>query len=213
MNELERALVHLGGELELPAAPDLTAAVRERLGRRRRRPALVAVALALAAALAVAFAVPQSRGAILRFFHLGAVQVELVDRLPPLPETAPLGRRVAVTDAAFPLLRLDGRDPQAVYTDGAGYWLRYRGALLYELRTGDAALIKKVAGSAADVAYVSVGGSPGLWIGTRHAVFLPGGRARAAGHVLVWQRGELTLRLEARVTRAAAVALAQKVRR
>lgn len=210
MNELERALVRLGEELELPPAPDLTGAVRGRLRRRRRSwPAVAAVA----AAVAVAFAVPQSRGAILRFFHLGAVQVELVDRLPALPETAPLGRRVPAAAAAFPLLRLDGREPEAVYTDGAGYWLRYPGALLYELRTGDGILLKKVAGSTADVAYVPVGGDPGLWIGTRHAVFLPGGRARAAGHVLVWQRGPLTLRLEARVTRAQAVELAEQVRR
>src|SRR5919201_3159276 len=55
--------------------------------RRARWPLAVAVALA---AVAAAFAVPQSRGAILRFLHLGAVTIERVGRL-PAAEERPLG--------------------------------------------------------------------------------------------------------------------------
>ena len=52
---------------------------RSRRARRRRWPLAVAIA---AAAVAAAFAVPQSRGAILRFFHLGADTIQVVDTLP-----------------------------------------------------------------------------------------------------------------------------------
>jgi hypothetical protein len=42
-----------------------------------------------------------------------------------------------------------------------------------------------------------VGNDPALWIaGDRHVVVFPHAAARLAGHVLVWQRGSLTLRLE-----------------
>src|SRR4051794_6002973 len=69
MTELERALVALGNEVDLPPTPDLWPGVRERLQRRRwLRPAVFAVALG-AVAVGIAFAVPPARSAILRFFH------------------------------------------------------------------------------------------------------------------------------------------------
>src|SRR5919198_2265610 len=83
MTELELALVALGHELDIPAAPELAPRVRGRIERRsrRRRAFVVAVALAVVA-LGIAFAVPQARSAILRFFHLGAATVERVETLP-----------------------------------------------------------------------------------------------------------------------------------
>jgi len=75
MTDFERELRAL--DVEWPAAPEL----RLELARRRRVRAVVAVALV--AALAAAFAVPQSRSAILRFFHLGGVTVVRVETLPP----------------------------------------------------------------------------------------------------------------------------------
>src|SRR5689334_22223355 len=93
MSELERALVELGRGLEWPATPDLAPAVRARLGERGPRRAgvrplavgLVVVAVAVGASLLV----PQARTSILRFFPLGGVTVERVDRL---PRTRPLAR-------------------------------------------------------------------------------------------------------------------------
>ena len=79
--DLERELRAL--PIEWPAAPQL----RPVLARRRRRWPLVA-AIALAA-VAAAFAVPQSRGAILRFFDIGADKIQFVDTLPPA-QTQPL---------------------------------------------------------------------------------------------------------------------------
>lgn len=207
--ELERALVGLGRELELPPTPDLAAAVRPRLARRRR---WWIPAVAIAAAVALAFAVPGSRGALLRFLHLGAARVELVDTLPALEPRASLGKRVDPAEADFRLRLLDGRAPDAVYRQEGGYWLRYPGVLLFELRSGNAYLLKKVAGTSGPVEWTTVGRSTGIWIGARHAVYLPGGRATAAGHVLLWQDGALTLRLEADVSREAAIRLALRVR-
>src|SRR2546426_9394472 len=73
MTELERALVALGRELDLPPEPDLRSRVRERIERRPRYRRVLVPALALLVALGIALAVPEARSAILRFFHIGAV--------------------------------------------------------------------------------------------------------------------------------------------
>src|ERR1700693_5069571 len=80
--DLERELRAL--LIEWPAAPQL----RPVLARRGRRWTLVG-AIAFAA-VAAAFAVPQSRGAILRFFDIGADKIQFVDTLPPA-QARPLG--------------------------------------------------------------------------------------------------------------------------
>ncbi len=90
MTELERALVAVGQELELPPQPDLVAGVRVRLERRRPfgwRAVAFAAAL-VAVAFGIAMAVPPARSAILRFFHIGAATVEQVDTLPAARRTA-----------------------------------------------------------------------------------------------------------------------------
>src|SRR3954447_11435231 len=81
--------------------------------RRRRWPLVAAL---VAAAVVAAFAVPQSRGAILRLFHLGAASVEVVETLPaaerrPLAEG--LGRPVPLDagPALVPGLRPPPRRP------------------------------------------------------------------------------------------------------
>lgn len=67
---------------------------------------------------------------------------------------------------------------------------------------------------------LSVGGQPGWWLeGAPHAFFYhaPDGqlrpdRIRLAGNTLLWERGPLTLRLEANLTREAAVRIAESAR-
>src|SRR4051794_36361383 len=104
--DLERELRAL--DVEWPATPRL----RPELARRRRRwPLAVAIALG---AIAAAFAVPQSRGAILRFFDVGADRIQLVDTLPPAqersldsglgPHTSVALARVFVPQLLFPPL-------------------------------------------------------------------------------------------------------------
>lgn len=210
MTELERALVALGRALDVPAAPDVMPAVRPRLAARRRWwPAAVVV---LAAALAVALAVPGSRAAMLRFFHIRGAEVKLVDRVPAV-RSAPLGERIRARDASFRLLLLDGRAPEAVYRAREGYWLRYPGVLLFEFESGSASVLKKVAGGGTRVTYVDVGREPGIWIGPgAHVVYLPGGEVRRAHATLLWQRGTITLRLEGPLTQAKATKIALRAR-
>src|SRR6266513_2375430 len=83
MTELERALVALGRELDIPAGPDLRSRVRERIERKPRRRRAAVLAVALLVALGIALAVPPARSAILRFFHIGSVTIERVETLPP----------------------------------------------------------------------------------------------------------------------------------
>ena len=65
---------------------------------------------------------------------------------------------------------------------------------------------------------VTVNGDPGFWIEGVHEIFYTGPEgeflrdtARLAGNVLLWQHGSVTLRLEADVPMAQALAIAQSV--
>jgi hypothetical protein len=78
-------------------------------------------------------------------------------------------------------------------------------------------LDKYLTGSQAE--RVPVGADPGMWINGPHEVAYTdeSGRtrfesARLAGHTLLWQHGQVTLRLEGDLTRAEAVAIAQSIR-
>jgi hypothetical protein len=74
-------------------------------------------------------------------------------------------------------------------------------------------MLKKVAGSQSGVEWVTVNGESGLWIsGGEHVLFGPGAPPRLAGNTLLWQRGELTLRLEGKhLTKPAALRLAASI--
>jgi hypothetical protein len=214
MTDLELELRDLAAHLDVPPAPPLLGVVLTRIARRRHRRRGLAFAVAIGlAALAVAFAVPGSRASLLRFFHLRGATVTLVDRLPPLERRGSLGQPIPLDSAPFRLLLPRGRRPEQVYAGDGGYWLRYPGLLLFELESGPGTeIIKKAALGKTDVEYVDVDGEPGIWIGGRHAVYLPGGPPRAAGHTLIWKHGRLTLRLEAAVGRERALAIARSVR-
>jgi RNA polymerase sigma factor (sigma-70 family) len=155
-------------------------------------------AVLLVIALAVAFAVPQSRGAILRFFDLGGVVVERVDVLPPAQEralSAGLGPVVSRAKAAQAL----GAEPIApdvpLHLQGSVVSFLVSGPVLVsELRSEGGFLLKKVAGGSTDVEPVP----HGLWLsGAPHLYLFPGEPARLAGNVLLVERGGLLLRLEA----------------
>jgi hypothetical protein len=214
MTDLELELRELTAHLDVPPAPPVAGAVLGRLARRRRRRRVVAFALAAGvAALAVAFAVPGSRAALLRFFHVRGAAVTLVDRLPQLAPRRSLGTPIPLDRASFRLLLPRGERPDRLYAGDGGYWLRYPGLLLFEFESTDGTtLLKKAALGRTHVEYVQIRGEPGIWIGAHHAVYLPGGPPRAAGHTLIWEHGSLTLRLEASVGREQALAIAQSLR-
>jgi hypothetical protein len=209
MSDLERALAEL--DVDWPATPAFDY-------RRRRRPWLVPV-LVLVLVVAAAFAVPQSRGAIVRFFHLGADRIERVQRLPSAQERAmreSLGAPTTRAVARQLLGRPFGAPGARVYLAGRVVSTLLPGNVLFsELQTGaDPFLLKKFAGAATTVEPVSIDGAPGVWIfGGRHVFLSPTLPPRYAGNTLVWQRGGITYRLEGRgLTLARATALARRLR-
>jgi hypothetical protein len=85
MRDLERELRELSSAIMVPPTPDLARAAHIRLRTTRpaaswpRRPLVLALVIAIV--LVAGLAVSPARTAILRFFGIGAVQIELVDRL------------------------------------------------------------------------------------------------------------------------------------
>ncbi|MGH2740589.1 MAG: hypothetical protein ACRDH6_08940 [Actinomycetota bacterium] len=83
----------------------------------------------------------------------------------------------------------------------------------------DEDFILKGAGPGTSVDQVQVAGAPGLWIeGDPHSVLYRdqrgqplGDSIRLAGNVLLWQAGDLTLRLEADISRSRAIRIAESV--
>lgn len=238
MPELERQLAALGARLEFPPTPDLVTAVRARLAARPRRRRRLALALALLAlALGVALAVPQARTAILDFFGIGGVRVQFVDRL---PEVRPghrldLGRRATLAQAerrvGFPVLvpSLLGA-PDRVYVRvppvGGAVTLVYGGqqrvrALVTEFRARQGVgFAQKTIGPGTSVETLTVEGGRGAWISGRPHLFtymgLDGGIAqdelRLARNTLLWERGDLTLRIEGDLEKADALRIAGSMR-
>jgi hypothetical protein len=207
MTDFERTLRAL--DVEWPSTPE----IRLELAPRRRIRVVVAVALVVT--LAVAFAVPQSRGAILRFFHLGGVTIVQVETLPPAverPLAAGLGPQVSGGEAERTLGTpfLPARHGTLYGRDGFVSTLLHGPVLLSEL--GSPYLIKKVVSG--QVEYVEVApGVTGLWIaGTPHVVFFPNASPRLAGNVLLWASGNVTFRLEGRgLGKESALRLAREI--
>ena len=238
MTELERALGELGARIEYPPTPDLASAVRARLSERRPRRAWRSTAIAFAALVltaGAALAVPPTRGAILDLFGLRGVTIERVDDLPEIPPDRPLtlGEHVTLAEARararhpvlLPGLEGFGR-PDAVYIaperPGVPVTLVYgslsRVRLLLTQFVG-APLIEKTIGPAVEAEEVTVDGGRGAWLEGRHAVVFRDRRGRPyfespriAGNTLLWERGALTLRLEADVDKADALRIARSLR-
>lgn len=213
--DLERELRAL--QVDWPATPSFAL----RLERRRRLwPAAAASALA---GIALAFAVPQSRGAILRFFDIGGVRVQIVDTLPPAQERpldAGLGARVSLAAArrALPQLLVPQLDPLPQLRLGAGQFVSlvfaYRGRPVLLSEFGSGVYFKKLATGETSVESVAVRGNEGVWlVGRQHVVFLDRS-PRLAGNVLLWATERATYRLEGSgLTKADALALADSLRR
>jgi hypothetical protein len=213
MTELERSLRLL--ELDWPETPDMASRLRLERRRRASNKLLLAVAFAFVVGLAAAFAVPQSRSAILRFFHLRGVTVEQVETLPRAEErplAAGLGRPV---DEARAETVLGGPFQPASHgklyeRDGIVSTLLRGPVLLSEF--GAPEFLKKFATS--NVEWIEIEpGVQGLWItGAPHVVFFPDASPRLAGNVLVWATQSRTFRLEGRhLDRDQALRLAREI--
>jgi hypothetical protein len=239
VSELERRLLALGRELDLPRAPDLAAAVRRRLEERPGRPfpwrLAAAVTLAvLALAAGAALAVPQARTTILKWFHLRGVTVERVETLPGASEQSlaerlgrPLSRQAAERAVGFRLVLppFRGGPPKRAYVlDNAlaTIFLRVPGkrtALLSEFRAASFVLLKKSIAGQTVIESVRVDGDEGLWLAGGPHVLTYVDRAGAfrqrpiliKGNVLLWIHEGLTLRLEGPLTKAQALRIARGV--
>ena len=191
--------------------------------------AVVAVAIALTLAAA-----PGVRARVADWLGIGAVRIERVDRLPDAGPAADLGlgRRTSAaaarrrTGLPTPAIRALGA-PDAIYATPTGragparvsvVYVARRGlpattnglgALLTILPGGNPEIVKKLAGSGTDVAFVDVAGAPGVFVsGEQHVVGPPN---RLAGNTLIWVRGAVTYRLEADLGRDAMLRLARSV--
>ena len=224
--DLAHELSELREYVEWPPTPDVQPALEPRgIRSRRRRVVALGLAFAALAAVAAAFAVPSSRGAILRFFHLGAATIVRVDRLPSAEErplSTGIGPVITLTEAKkrFPgtllLPPLDPIPPAHLSGPAVSFLFSYRGepVLLTEFAIGPG-FMKKFVGSGTTVEGAGFDGSPALFIsGDVHDFFFPGTSPRLAGNVLLWERQRATYRLESRsLTKDEAVALARSLTR
>ena len=227
MNGLEQRLHELGGEIAYPATPAFDLSFER---RRERAPLLRPLALGfaiLAAALAGVLALsPGARSAFLELFHLKGATVELTETLPEVDVQAiDFGERVSREEAerrvGFRLL--DVGEPVAIFVRGEIATLVYGSVekprlALSQLRGGVwDGFVKKVGGRGTTVEGVTVNGERGLFVtGEGHFVMFRDGqgnitdeRTYLAGTVLLWNHGELLLRLEGDLTRDQALKLAR----
>ena len=238
MSALEQRLASLRDEVSFPETPDLAALVERdlaaRLPRRSRLPRLRPLAIALAVALAVAAGVlafsPGARSAFLEIFRLKGATVERVEELPDVPTTGrlQLGELVSRAEAerrvGFTLL--DIGEPDAVFVRGGRIATLVYGSVeeprlvLSQLRGSVyEGFVKKVGTTGTTVEEVTVKGEPGLFVsGDEHFVMfrnelglIEDEPTYLAGNTLLWNRGNLLLRLEGDLSRGEALELARSV--
>jgi hypothetical protein len=243
MPELELALQDLGGGLDWPAEPDLEQRVlrgiREAPARRRRVPrrTLVIAFAALAVAIGAVFAVPQTRAAILEFFHLRGVTIQRVDELPTVSVQTGLGTflgdRVTLAQAREEA-DFDVVVPEAL---GAPYEVYFQSgpppggmvSFIYGASDDPHALFTQFAGRVDEIIFkkvapdtkieaVTVDGQPGYWLEGAHFFSyldregeMQSEQVRLVGNVLLWERGTRTLRLEADISKEEALRIAASV--
>jgi len=237
MTELELRLLDLREAIAFPATPDL-AAIAERSAATRARPVFPrrrALAVAFAVALVVAAGVlafsPGARSAFLEFFRLKGATISRVESLPQVePVALDLGERVSRSEAeqrvGFRIVGLADEEPDAIYVRGNRlvslmYGPSDKPRLLLSQHRAEVwdGFVKKAAGRGTTIEPVTVGGEPGFFVsGEEHFVmFLEDGLVQdeptsLAGNTLLWNRGELLLRLEADIERDEALELAESVR-
>lgn len=223
----ERELRDLGAFIELPPERDLAPAVRARLGARRPRPGKLVLALALLAlAVVVALAVPPARSEILRWLGLGTARVEFVEQLPNVTPRRPLdlGVKTSLGDARR-LVEYRVRTstllgtPREVHLlgDQVGFVYGDRKVVVTESR---GTFFTKEVGPGTHVDRLNVNGRPAVWVsGAPHFLgyVAKNGQPRPielylASNALIWQSGDVTLRLEGKLSRADALRIARSFR-
>jgi hypothetical protein len=236
VTDLERSLRELGGEIAWPATPRFELElepVRRRAALPLRplalRPLVVGFAILIAALAGVLALSPGARSAFLEIFRLKGATVERVETLPDVPvQRIDFGERVGRAEAerrvGFELLDLGEPDVVFVLGDRMAslvYGDPERPRLVLSQLRGAVfdGFVKKAGSRGTRIDEVTVDGQPGLFVsGDEHFVMfldengvISDERTFLAGNVLLWNRGELLLRLEGDLTRAEALELAESV--
>ena len=236
-SELELQLRALGAEVDFPAEPDLRAAVREHVARRRfGRRRWLAVALAvLVVAIAGVLAVPSARTAIKDWLGFGAVKFQFVDDLPArrvsneLDLGVPITLRDAQVRAAFRIAVPPGdlgkpaiyvRNPPRGAMVSFLYGTPQQARLIVsELRADFHPFLQKTLAQTSTAESVNVNGREGWWLTGSHFVEYAdaagrfgGAPARLAGRVLLWMKGPVLYRIEGPLTKQQAVEIAESIR-
>jgi hypothetical protein len=191
-----------------------------------RRPAAIALAVVLLAAIVSVFAVPQSRSAILDWLGLRNVSVVRVEKLPVVPAhgNLDLGQRVTVDDAKrrAPWLLVPDGTPDSVWVNESLpggkvslVWGTPSNVRLLLTEFTGRTYIEKVIQGDTQVERVKIGNA-GVWFQGPHVVMFQDrdGRfreshGRLARNTLVWQVGDITLRLEGGLTKGEALRIAR----
>jgi hypothetical protein len=227
MSELEHELQALAPQLAVPRE-DLRIPVRagilERRSRRRRRDQLLIAATMVSVAVAPALAVPSSRSAILQLLGVrNGAPIRDVQAPPKRPSTLTLGEPTTLTSANA-LVSFRVLLPRGVRADGVYVGSGVAGdTITLIFRAGGMRLrLTEFRGRAPLTSgglRVNVDGRTGFWLAPagRFSFRDANGAQRdvvqsPVGNALVWQRGPLTLQLQAvGLTRPTALAFAHTV--
>lgn len=239
MTELERALLAVGQNLEVPAAPDLTGRVRRRLAEGRRpslfsRRALVVALAVLAVAVGAVLAVPQARSTIRDWLGIGSVTIRYVEDLPPVEQATAgleLGERMSLAQAReragfrVRVPAVEGLDdpPKVYYNQDSSqvaflYGSEEKPKLLITQADARGAIEKLVNVNVTERELVVVEpGYAGVWLyGEKHAIFYPSTDHeepfRLVGNALVFEIDGVTLRIEAEISKGEALRIARSLR-
>jgi len=223
MTSIETALFDLGTAIEYPPTPEFNEPPMP-----RRVPLPWAVAAAVVLLALVSLLVPAVREQVAAWLGIRGVSIERTETVEPLGQLSPdvlLGEATTVDDAAVPFVPImlpALGDPNAVYLDATSrltmvYSADGQPVLLTEF-VGDLnpAIVKQVEAETA-IEAATVNGRPAIWVDAGpHAVFFLGpdgeiseDQSWLAGPTLLWEVGEVTLRLEGVADRAQAIAIAE----
>jgi len=230
VSELEHRLQALGGEIAYPATPRFDLGFERRPPRAPRlRPLALGFAVLLAVLAGVLALSPGARSAFLEIFELKGATVERVEELPEVEVQAvdfgaPVSREEAERRLGFELVDLG--EPDAIFARGNQiatlvYGPVEKPRLVLSQLNGAVwdGFAKKAAGGGTRIEQVRVNGERGLFVsGDEHFVMYLDENSNIAddvtylaGTVLLWNRGDVLLRLEGDLTRAEALELAESV--
>ncbi|SEQ20018.1 hypothetical protein SAMN05216188_102378 [Lentzea xinjiangensis] len=215
-DELEAALRDLGRQIRVPAQENITAQVLTRINAPRKRHRRLTAVIAAVTAFAVAFAVsPAVRAGVRNLLEFAGVEFRTQ---PPASTAPPLPSQEVSLDAAGRLLPFEIHLPAALdrpekvtVHEGRFATLHYRHVTLDQFDgTIQPVLGKLVHGEGVE----RIGDK--VWIPHPHEIFYIDREGRwhqerphGAGQTLIWQRGQVTMRLEGDLTRQRALEISE----